>query len=220
VRITVLTVPYCPNALLVRERITAALDGRQAPVELIEVRQEAEAARWGMTGSPTVLVDGVDPFAVAGAPASVSCRLYRDEKGRAGGAPSIEALRQAFAGTAGPAPAPVEECCWDDRDVLDPIGRASRGRRAPDERGLRAVCQAVLRHFAATGFAPGASGLAAAAAEADRTVKDVLAELAAEDFLTLNDSGWIEAAYPFSAAPTRPSRAPGERCGGVGDVRD
>lgn len=86
--------------------------------------------------------------------------------------------------------------------MLDPIGRAGRGRRAPAERGLRAVHQAVLRHFAATGFAPGASDLAAAAAEAGRTVDDVLAELAAEDFLTLNDSGRTEAAYPFSAAPT------------------
>ncbi|MEU9445848.1 organomercurial lyase [Streptomyces sp. NPDC048304] len=200
-RITVLTVPDCPNAPLVRERITAALDGRQADVELVEVLQEAEAAWWGMTGSPTVLVDGIDPFAVAGAPASVSCRLYRDEQGRAGGAPSVEALRQAFAGTAVPAKAPGEECCGDDRDELDPIGRAGRGRRAPKERGLRAVHQAVLRHFAATGVAPGASDLAAAAAEAGRT-DDVLAELAAEDFLTLNDSGRIEAAYPFSAAPT------------------
>ncbi|MGA5148184.1 organomercurial lyase [Streptomyces griseoincarnatus] len=201
-RITVLTVPDCPNAPLVRERITAALDGRQADLELIEVRQEAEAARWGMTGSPTVLVDGVDPFVVAGAPASVSCRLYRDEEGRAGGAPSIEALRQAFAGSAMPANAPADECCGDHRDVLDPIGRAGRGRRAPAERGLRAVHQAVLRHFAATGVAPGASDLAAAAAEAGRRASDVLAELAAEDFLTLNDSGRIEAAYPFSAEPT------------------
>lgn len=197
-----LTVPDCPNAPLVRERITAALDGMPADVELVEVRQEAEAARWGMTGSPTVLVDGVDPFAVAGAPASVSCRLYRDEEGRAGGAPSVEALRQAFAGTAMPANAPAEECCGDDLGALDSIGRAGRGRRAPAERGLREVHQAVLRHFAATGFAPGASALAAAAAEAGRPVRDVLAELAAEDFLTLNGSGRIEAAYPFSAVPT------------------
>ncbi|MEJ8639062.1 alkylmercury lyase family protein [Streptomyces sp. MS2.AVA.5] len=201
-RITVLTVPDCPNAPVVRERIAAVLDGEQAEVELIEVREEAEAARWQMTGSPTVLVDGVDPFAVAGAPASVSCRLYRDEEGRPGGAPSVEALRQAFAGTGADASAPVEECCVDDRGVLDPIGRAGRGRRAPDERGLRAVHQAVLRHFAATGDAPEPAGLAAAAATAGRTAADVLAELDREDFLTLDDDGRIRAAYPFSAVPT------------------
>ncbi|MGA5191613.1 organomercurial lyase [Streptomyces griseoincarnatus] len=201
-RITVLTVPDCPNAPVVRERITEALGGREAQVELVEVREEAEAARWGMTGSPTVLVDGVDPFAVAGAPASVSCRLYRDEEGRPGGAPSIEALRQVLAGAGVSASVPVEECCGDDREVLDPIGRAGRGRRAPGERGLRAVHQAVLRHFAAVGQAPEPADLAAAAAEASRTVADVLAELGREDFLTLDADGQIRAAYPFSAVPT------------------
>ncbi|MFF7961105.1 organomercurial lyase [Streptomyces rubiginosohelvolus] len=201
-RITVLTVPDCPNAPVVRERITEALGGREAQVELVEVREEAQAARWGMTGSPTVLVDGVDPFAVAGAPASVSCRLYRDEEGRPGGAPSIEALRQAFTGTRVSASAPDEECCGSDREVLDPIGRAGRGRRAPGERGLRAVHQAVLRHFAATGHAPEPADLAAAAAQTSRTAADVLAELDREDFLTLDADGRIRAAYPFSAVPT------------------
>ncbi|MGW6708773.1 alkylmercury lyase family protein [Streptomyces sp. NPDC054956] len=201
-RITVLTVPDCPNAPVVRERITAALDGKQAQVELIEVRQEAEAARWRMTGSPTVLVDGVDPFAVAGAPPSVSCRLYRDEEGRPGGAPSVEALRQAFAATGVSASAPDDECCGDERDVLDPIGRGGRGRRAPGQRGLRTVHQAVLRHFAATGHAPEPAALADAAATAGRTAVDVLAELDREDFLTLDADGRIRAAYPFSAVAT------------------
>ncbi|MGW1711042.1 hypothetical protein ACWCP8_37700 [Streptomyces sp. NPDC002206] len=44
-RITVLTVPDCPNAPVARERINATLDGREAEVELVEVRDEAEAAR-------------------------------------------------------------------------------------------------------------------------------------------------------------------------------
>ncbi|MFD4261332.1 alkylmercury lyase family protein [Streptomyces sp. NPDC058534] len=201
-RITVLTVPDCPSAPLVRERITAALDGKQARVEVIEVSDETEAARWQMTGSPTVLVDGVDPFAVAGVPPSVSCRLYLDEEGRPSGAPGVEALRQAFAGAGTSACAPVEECCGDDRHVLDPIGRAGRGRRAPDERGLRAVHQAVLRHFAVTGDAPEPADLAAAATAAGRTAVDVLAELDREDFLALGADGRIRAAYPFSAVPT------------------
>ncbi|GGT22543.1 organomercurial lyase [Streptomyces antibioticus] len=191
-RITVLTVPDCPNAPLALDRITAALDGREAEVELVELRDEAEAARWGMTGSPTVLVDGVDPFAVPGAPDSVSCRLYRDEEGRVGGAPSVETLRKALA--------VAMECC--DDDLLDPIGRAGRGRKAPAERGLRAVHQAVLRHFATTGSAPNASDLEAVAAEAGRTAPEVLAELDAEDFLALDAEGSVRAAYPFSAVET------------------
>lgn len=95
-RITVLTIPECPNAPLAQERVTAALDGRAAEVQLVEVRDQAEAARWGMTGSPTVLLDGVDPFANAGSEPSVSCRVYRGAAGAADGAPSVAALRQAL----------------------------------------------------------------------------------------------------------------------------
>ena len=48
--------------------------------------------------SPTLLIDGADPFAGPDTRASMSCRLYRDAAGRiAGGAPSVEALRQALA---------------------------------------------------------------------------------------------------------------------------
>ncbi|GGW80856.1 thioredoxin family protein [Streptomyces galilaeus] len=131
-RITILTVPNCPNAPVVRERTTAALDGRNTEVQLIEVREDDEAARWGMTGSPTVLLDGVDLFPVPGAPTSVSCRLYRDADGHTDGAPSIQALRRALSSTT-PAPAAEAlECC--EADLLDPIGRAGRGRRAPAER--------------------------------------------------------------------------------------
>ncbi|MEU7390382.1 thioredoxin family protein [Streptomyces tanashiensis] len=100
-RVAVLTVPDCPHAPLVRDRVAVALAGRAVEVELVEVRGAAEAARWGMTGSPTVLVDGVDPFAVPGEPTSVSCRLYRDEAGAVDGAPSVEALRRVLAGAQG-----------------------------------------------------------------------------------------------------------------------
>ena len=74
-RITVLTVPDCPNAPVVRQRIAEALDGRAAEVRLVEVAAPEDAVRWGMTGSPTVLVDGADLFAEPGASPSVSCRL-------------------------------------------------------------------------------------------------------------------------------------------------
>ncbi|MER6604180.1 organomercurial lyase [Streptomyces rubiginosohelvolus] len=202
-RITVLTVPECPNAPLAVERVTAALAGRQAEVELVEVRDQAQAAEWGMNGSPTILLDGVDPFAPEGAVPSVSCRLYRDDGGAVAGAPSVAALRAALTGgISGPEAAAPGDCCPAD-DALDVVGRAGRGRRAPAERGLRAAHQAVLRHFAVTGTAPGARELEEVAARAGRTAGEVLAELAAEDFLTLDGEGRIRAAYPFSAVPTR-----------------
>ncbi|MET7620391.1 organomercurial lyase [Streptomyces sp. NPDC005408] len=188
-QITVLAVPGCPNAPVVRERIRAALDGRPADLDLVEVHDEAEAARLGMTGSPTVLLDGVDPFAAAGtAVPTVSCRLYRDMDGRVDGAPSVAALRQALAA---------------EVDVLDPIGRGGRGRLAPVSGGLRAVQQAVLRHFAEAGAAPAPALLEPVSAPFGRRAGEVLAELAREDFVTLDEAGRIRAAYPFSARPTR-----------------
>lgn len=102
VRITVLAVADCPNLPVVRERIAAALAGQAVPVDLVEVSDEAGAARWGMTGSPTVLLNGVDPFAAAGARPSLSCRLYRDADGSTDGAPSVADLRRALAEAGAP----------------------------------------------------------------------------------------------------------------------
>src|SRR5262249_15913262 len=67
-----------------------------AVVHRREIADEREAAQAGMHGSPTLLIDGVDPFAAPGQPPSLSCRLYRDATGRAEGAPSVEGLRRAL----------------------------------------------------------------------------------------------------------------------------
>ncbi|WP_432008839.1 alkylmercury lyase family protein [Streptomyces bacillaris] len=187
-RVEMLIVPDCPNGPVLRERLELVLAGR-TDVELAEhvVGDQAEAERRGMHGSPTLLVDGRDPFAEPDAPAAVSCRLYRGADGRIGGAPSVEELRRVL-GVPGGA----------DRAA----GRAGRGRLAPAEGGLREVQQAVLRSFAATGAPPSASEVKSAAEPFGVPAAEVLAELAAEDFLTLDDTGHVQAAYPFSAIPT------------------
>ena len=97
--LTLLTVPDCPHAAAFEQRLAAALAGHPgAVVRRREVADEQEAATAGMRGSPTLLIDGTDPFAGRDAAPSLSCRLYRDEAGRPGGAPSVQALRQALAG--------------------------------------------------------------------------------------------------------------------------
>jgi hypothetical protein len=99
--LTLLTVPDCPNAAAFGERLAAALAGHpDAVIRRREVTGDQEAATAGMHGSPTLLIDGVDPFAGPDQAPSLSCRLYRDEAGRAGGAPSVQALRQALAAAA------------------------------------------------------------------------------------------------------------------------
>ena len=95
--LTLLTVPACPNAAQFEERLAAALAGHpDVVVQRREIADEQEAAETGMHGSPTLLVDGVDPFAAPGQPPSLSCRLYRDATGRADGAPPVDALRRVL----------------------------------------------------------------------------------------------------------------------------
>jgi hypothetical protein len=93
----VLAVPDCPNAPVLEERLAEALAGRPAvPVARRVITDAVGAARWGMHGSPTLLVNGEDPFAGPGMPPALACRIYRDENGSAEGAPSLTALRRVL----------------------------------------------------------------------------------------------------------------------------
>ena len=67
VELTLLTIPGYPNAAVFGERLAIALAGHPSAVLLRrEVAGEREAAEAGMHGSPTLLIDGVDPFAGPG----------------------------------------------------------------------------------------------------------------------------------------------------------
>ena len=88
----ILQVPGCPGADLLAARLDGLLAGR-ARVTRRVVASQAEAERLGMTGSPTLLADGADPFARPGLLPAVSCRLYRDEHGRQVPSPSAAQLR-------------------------------------------------------------------------------------------------------------------------------
>lgn len=64
---------------------------------LVETPEEAE--RVGFRGSPTILVDGVDPFADESDPVGgLSCRVYETPDGPAG-SPTLEQLRDSFTTT-------------------------------------------------------------------------------------------------------------------------
>ena len=99
--LTLLTVAGCPHAAAFEDRLTAALsDHPGVVVHRREIDDEREAAEAGMHGSPTLLVNGIDPFAAPGQAPSLSCRLYRDAAGRPAPAPPTQALRKALAAAA------------------------------------------------------------------------------------------------------------------------
>jgi hypothetical protein len=91
----ILQVPGCPGADLLAARLDGLLAGRPGVTRRV-VASQAEAERLGMTGSPTLLADGADPFARPGLLPAVSCRLYRNEHGRQVPSPSAAQLRAAL----------------------------------------------------------------------------------------------------------------------------
>ncbi|MGC0420901.1 DsbA family protein [Embleya sp. AB8] len=94
--IEILVVPDCPHERPTAERLRAALDelglGATAFATRV-VADPAEAERIGFSGSPTVLIDGRDPFAEPGRVPGLACRVYRTPDGPAG-APTVEQLRR------------------------------------------------------------------------------------------------------------------------------
>lgn len=98
--LTVLAVPECPTAEVLHERLAVALAGRtDVAITWRTVTDAADAARWGMHGSPTLLVDGTDPFLRPGESTSLSCRIYSLQDGAAGGTPSVARLREVLSPT-------------------------------------------------------------------------------------------------------------------------
>jgi hypothetical protein len=89
VRIDILHVPDCPNLVAARTRVHEAIRdvGVSAHVEEVEILNEDDARRFGMHGSPTILIDGHDPFRLADEP-SLACRLYRTG-GTVEGSPTV-----------------------------------------------------------------------------------------------------------------------------------
>lgn len=61
--------------------------------QLIDSPETAE--RVGFHGSPTILIDGRDPFATGDEPVGMTCRVYRTEDG-ARGVPTETQLRRLF----------------------------------------------------------------------------------------------------------------------------
>lgn len=87
----------CPNwqETDVRLRRALPLAGVDADITLVEVTTPDDADRLRFRGSPTVLLDGWDPFAAVTNPVGLSCRVYRTPDGLRG-APTVQQLVAAL----------------------------------------------------------------------------------------------------------------------------
>lgn len=81
----------CPHWQTADHRLRQAAADQGLTVEhrVITTSAEAEAAQF--RGSPTILIDGVDPFARGDEPVGLSCRLYQTPDGPAG-SPTVSQL--------------------------------------------------------------------------------------------------------------------------------
>jgi hypothetical protein len=103
VELTVLTIPDCPSRALLNARLAQVIARRRDVTVTNHVVADLSAAiRYGMRGSPTLLVDGADRFAGTGDQPSVSCRLFDNGDGVLEGAPSVERLRASLDGHSRP----------------------------------------------------------------------------------------------------------------------
>lgn len=97
VEVEIIYVEDCPNVDIACERVLDAAASAGVVVEVTRrlVVDEAEASAAGMSGSPTVLVGGVDVVGGHDGGGSLSCRLYLGSGGH-DGAPAVEAIATAL----------------------------------------------------------------------------------------------------------------------------
>ena len=96
--VTLLYFDGCPHWQVTSERLREALTRVGAGEVQVQCRtvstpEEAEAADF--RGSPTVLVNGQDPFLDRESPVGLSCRVYRTDEGLAG-SPTVRQLIGVF----------------------------------------------------------------------------------------------------------------------------
>jgi hypothetical protein len=65
-------------------------------IRVTELRTDEEALERGFLGSPTILIDGSDPFADGEEEVGLSCRVYRRRDGRVSPTPDPDELREAL----------------------------------------------------------------------------------------------------------------------------
>jgi hypothetical protein len=95
-KVTLLYCGDCPNWTVADQHLRELAAGN--PEVLIErrvVNTVADAIATEFRGSPSILVDGVDPFASPDTPIGLTCRIYQTPNGPAG-SPALDQLRSVI----------------------------------------------------------------------------------------------------------------------------
>jgi hypothetical protein len=96
--VELLVVPECPHEVAAHELLRTALDDvglRRVPITTTVVDTQELAEDRAFIGSPTILVNGQDPFPTLAHPAGLACRVYDSASGPSG-LPDLRSLRQVL----------------------------------------------------------------------------------------------------------------------------
>lgn len=87
----------CPHREVAEQRLRSALARARRGDRITPVRVETpeDAERLGFLGSPTILIDGHDPFAHGGEQPGLACRVFSTPHGLQG-SPTVEQLVDAL----------------------------------------------------------------------------------------------------------------------------
>lgn len=97
--IELVVVPGCPNEAPAAALLRTALDQvgfTDHKFRVTVLTDETAAARRGVAGSPTFLINGSDPFSEATSSTGLTCRLYSQRTGPALGLPALDDLQGAL----------------------------------------------------------------------------------------------------------------------------
>jgi hypothetical protein len=85
----------CPHWRTADERLRMLQPALGFTLTRVEVATPADAERLGFRGSPTIKVNGVDPFASGDTPVGFACRMFATPAGPAG-SPTVEQLEEVL----------------------------------------------------------------------------------------------------------------------------
>lgn len=189
--ITLLSVPGCPHVDEARRRLDEALHRAGLTARITEqvLSSETDAARHSVHGSPTILLDGHDPFPEPPRAPGFACRLYPGDTGPEG-APTVDALIDAMTSTTGPSASTaegVEELAVGDGSADAPLGERVR---------WAAFDRLVSGHPVPADVLAGALGVEV------RVAQGAIEDQARRGLVDVDDDGRVLGAHGLTLVPT------------------